>query len=145
MMPGLLEGQEKMSKSDPNSAIFMEDSESEVASKIKKAFCPPLVSHLKTWTCCRGVSLQLWFIALVLPCHLRCMGKICLLVTFHTARPGVLLLPCCQQTQPPLNSGPPFLASHQTVNIQMCSQLSHKFALVSGVELYLARDLSMRI
>ncbi|MEW5316554.1 MAG: hypothetical protein WDW38_007921 [Sanguina aurantia] len=43
MMPGLLEGQEKMSKSDPNSAIFMEDSESEVASKIKKAFCPPLV------------------------------------------------------------------------------------------------------
>lgn len=47
MMPGLLEGQEKMSKSDPNSAIFMEDSESEVASKIKKAFCPPLVSIAK--------------------------------------------------------------------------------------------------
>ena len=43
MMPGLLEGQEKMSKSDPNSAIFMEDSEAEVSTKIKKAFCPPQV------------------------------------------------------------------------------------------------------
>lgn len=32
-----------MSKSDPNSAIFMEDSEAEVNTKIKKAFCPPLV------------------------------------------------------------------------------------------------------
>lgn len=38
---GLWQGQEKMSKSDPNSAIFMEDSEQEVVSKIKKAFCPP--------------------------------------------------------------------------------------------------------
>lgn len=27
MLPGLLEGQEKMSKSDPDSAIFMEDTE----------------------------------------------------------------------------------------------------------------------
>eukprot|EP00195_Chlamydomonas_chlamydogama_P008917 CAMPEP_0202899462 /NCGR_PEP_ID=MMETSP1392-20130828/7688_1 /ASSEMBLY_ACC=CAM_ASM_000868 /TAXON_ID=225041 /ORGANISM="Chlamydomonas chlamydogama, Strain SAG 11-48b" /LENGTH=385 /DNA_ID=CAMNT_0049585645 /DNA_START=282 /DNA_END=1439 /DNA_ORIENTATION=- len=44
MMPGLLEGQEKMSKSDPNSAIFMEDSEQDVNSKIKKAFCPPQVA-----------------------------------------------------------------------------------------------------
>lgn len=43
MMPGLLEGQEKMSKSDPNSAIFMDDSEIEVNAKIKKAYCPPLV------------------------------------------------------------------------------------------------------
>ncbi|EFN56220.1 hypothetical protein CHLNCDRAFT_30844 [Chlorella variabilis] len=34
-------GQEKMSKSDPNSAIFMEDSEADVRTKIKKAFCPP--------------------------------------------------------------------------------------------------------
>lgn len=41
MMPGLLQGQEKMSKSDPNSAIFMEDTEQEVNSKIKKAYCPP--------------------------------------------------------------------------------------------------------
>ncbi len=30
-----------MSKSDPASAIFMEDSEAEVKTKIKKAFCPP--------------------------------------------------------------------------------------------------------
>lgn len=36
-----LQGQEKMSKSDPNSAIFMEDSAAEVKTKIKKAFCPP--------------------------------------------------------------------------------------------------------
>lgn len=41
MLPGLKEGQEKMSKSDPNSAIFMEDSEADVKSKIKGAFCPP--------------------------------------------------------------------------------------------------------
>ena len=36
-----VQGQEKMSKSDPNSAIFMEDSAAEVKTKIKKAFCPP--------------------------------------------------------------------------------------------------------
>ena len=30
-----------MSKSDPNSAIFMEDTREEVDRKIKKAFCPP--------------------------------------------------------------------------------------------------------
>ena len=36
--------QEKMSKSDPNSAIFMEDSEIDVNGKIKKAYCPPQVS-----------------------------------------------------------------------------------------------------
>eukprot|EP01057_Protomagalhaensia_wolfi_P000050 Protomagalhaensia_wolfi_Nauph_80__49@NODE_102_length_3699_cov_319_356284_g69_i1_p2_GENE_NODE_102_length_3699_cov_319_356284_g69_i1NODE_102_length_3699_cov_319_356284_g69_i1_p2_ORF_typecomplete_len483_score119_81tRNAsynt_1b/PF00579_25/3_3e67_NODE_102_length_3699_cov_319_356284_g69_i122493595 len=41
MLPGLLEGQEKMSKSDPDSAIFMEDSVQDVNRKIKKAFCPP--------------------------------------------------------------------------------------------------------
>jgi len=43
MMPGLLEGQEKMSKSDPNSAIFMEDTDADVRAKIKKAYCPPQV------------------------------------------------------------------------------------------------------
>lgn len=43
MVPGLQQGQEKMSKSDPNSAIFMEDSEAEVKTKIKKAYCPPAV------------------------------------------------------------------------------------------------------
>ena len=40
MLSGLKEGQTKMSKSDPDSAIFMEDSEEDVKRKIKKAFCP---------------------------------------------------------------------------------------------------------
>lgn len=40
MLPGLKKGQEKMSKSDSNSAIFMEDSAEDVASKIRSAFCP---------------------------------------------------------------------------------------------------------
>ena len=43
MLMGLKEGQEKMSKSDPDSAIFMEDSAADVQKKIKKAFCPPEV------------------------------------------------------------------------------------------------------
>ncbi|KAJ3704214.1 hypothetical protein LUZ61_007919 [Rhynchospora tenuis] len=43
MLPGLKEGQEKMSKSDPTSSIYMEDEEAEVNLKIKKAFCPPQV------------------------------------------------------------------------------------------------------
>ncbi|KAJ0883474.1 putative tyrosine--tRNA ligase [Helianthus annuus] len=43
MLPGLLQGQEKMSKSDASSAIFMEDEEAEVNLKIKKAYCPPTV------------------------------------------------------------------------------------------------------
>eukprot|EP01117_Protostelium_nocturnum_P006420 TRINITY_DN2313_c0_g4_i1.p1 TRINITY_DN2313_c0_g4~~TRINITY_DN2313_c0_g4_i1.p1 ORF type:complete len:397 (-),score=152.03 TRINITY_DN2313_c0_g4_i1:54-1244(-) len=43
MIMGLGEGQEKMSKSDPNSAIFMEDTEADVNVKIKRAFCPPKV------------------------------------------------------------------------------------------------------
>jgi tyrosyl-tRNA synthetase len=41
MLMGLKEGQEKMSKSDPDSAIFMEDSAEDVKRKIKKAYCPP--------------------------------------------------------------------------------------------------------
>lgn len=32
-----------MSKSDPDSAIFMEDSADEVSRKMKKAFCPPKI------------------------------------------------------------------------------------------------------
>jgi len=32
-----------MSKSDPDSAIFMEDSAEDVKRKIKKAYCPPQV------------------------------------------------------------------------------------------------------
>eukprot|EP00250_Pteridium_aquilinum_P019774 c24564_g1_i2 orf=357-1589(+) len=43
MLSGLT-GQGKMSKSDPNSAIYMEDEEAEVNVKIKKAFCPPNVT-----------------------------------------------------------------------------------------------------
>ncbi|KAK7815583.1 tyrosine--trna ligase 1 [Quercus suber] len=41
MLPGLQQGQEKMSKSDPLSSIFMEDDEAEVNLKIKRAYCPP--------------------------------------------------------------------------------------------------------
>ena len=33
----------KMSKSDPNSAIFMEDDEDKVILKVKKAYCEPMV------------------------------------------------------------------------------------------------------
>jgi len=41
MLMGLAEGQAKMSKSDPASAIFVEDTEADVNVKIKKAYCPP--------------------------------------------------------------------------------------------------------
>ena len=41
MMMGLKQGQEKMSKSDPDSAIFMEDTVEDVNKKISKAFCEP--------------------------------------------------------------------------------------------------------
>jgi len=41
MLMGLKQGQPKMSKSDPDSAIFMEDSEADINAKIKKAYCPP--------------------------------------------------------------------------------------------------------
>eukprot|EP00171_Calliarthron_tuberculosum_P013493 IDg13493t1 len=54
MMPGLKQGQEKMSKSDPDSAIFMEDTTPEVNKKIKGAFCPerivdgnPILEYVK--------------------------------------------------------------------------------------------------
>ena len=40
MLYGLKAGQEKMSKSDPDSAIFMEDTESDVERKIMAAYCP---------------------------------------------------------------------------------------------------------
>ena len=36
-----LDGSDKMSKSNPDNAIFMDDSEQEVKRKIKKAFCEP--------------------------------------------------------------------------------------------------------
>lgn len=41
MLAGLKEGQEKMSKSEPDTAIFMEDTAADVKRKIKRAFCPP--------------------------------------------------------------------------------------------------------
>eukprot|EP00986_Skeletonema_menzelii_P010375 scaffold5063_cov150-Skeletonema_menzelii.AAC.4 len=40
MLYGLKKGQEKMSKSDPDSAIFMEDTVEDVRRKIAKAYCP---------------------------------------------------------------------------------------------------------
>jgi tyrosyl-tRNA synthetase len=40
MLYGLKAGQEKMSKSDPDSAIFMEDSAEDVERKIMNAYCP---------------------------------------------------------------------------------------------------------
>ncbi|KAK3228874.1 hypothetical protein Dsin_000755 [Dipteronia sinensis] len=43
MLPGLQQGQEKMSKSDPSSSIYMEDKEADVNLKIKKAYCPPKI------------------------------------------------------------------------------------------------------
>ena len=43
MLSGLKEGQAKMSKSDPDSAIFMEDTIEDVTRKIKKSFCPEKV------------------------------------------------------------------------------------------------------
>ena len=39
MIPGLKKGQYKMSKSDPDSAIFMEDTAEDVTRKIMGAFC----------------------------------------------------------------------------------------------------------
>ena len=40
MLYGLKQGQEKMSKSDPDSAIFMEDAAADVERKIRAAYCP---------------------------------------------------------------------------------------------------------
>ncbi|KAJ9454239.1 hypothetical protein DIPPA_28314 [Diplonema papillatum] len=57
MMYGLLEGQAKMSKSDPNSAIYMEDTAEEVERKFSLAWCPvdkenvaknPLLDYLRS-------------------------------------------------------------------------------------------------
>jgi len=44
MLLGLKQGQAKMSKSDPDSAIFMEDSVEDVNRKIKKGYCPPQIT-----------------------------------------------------------------------------------------------------
>uniref|UniRef100_M4BB24 tyrosine--tRNA ligase n=1 Tax=Hyaloperonospora arabidopsidis (strain Emoy2) TaxID=559515 RepID=M4BB24_HYAAE len=60
MLMGLKEGQEKMSKSDPESAIFMEDSPDDVSRKVENAFCPdgvveanPILDYLKHIICPR--------------------------------------------------------------------------------------------
>mmetsp|Transcript_37475 Transcript_37475/g.76419 ORF Transcript_37475/g.76419 Transcript_37475/m.76419 type:complete len:680 (-) Transcript_37475:197-2236(-) len=42
MLYGLKAGQEKMSKSDPDSAIFMEDTREDVERKIMAAYCPSM-------------------------------------------------------------------------------------------------------
>lgn len=45
MLYGLKAGQSKMSKSDPDSAIFMEDTTADVERKIKNAYCPTKVDE----------------------------------------------------------------------------------------------------
>ena len=61
MLMGLKQGQEKMSKSDPDSAIWMEDSADDVRLKIKKAFCPPCVAEANpVLQYCRYITLP-WF------------------------------------------------------------------------------------
>ncbi|KAL6189715.1 hypothetical protein ACLB2K_036118 [Fragaria x ananassa] len=42
-LPGLKEGQDKMSKKIPSSAIYINDSEAEVNRKIGEAYCPEMV------------------------------------------------------------------------------------------------------
>ncbi|CAI5737919.1 unnamed protein product [Peronospora destructor] len=70
MLMGLKEGQEKMSKSDPESAIFMEDAADDVSRKVEKAFCPegvveanPILDYMKHIICPRfaaqGVMVKL--------------------------------------------------------------------------------------
>ncbi|CAI5729935.1 unnamed protein product [Hyaloperonospora brassicae] len=70
MLMGLKEGQEKMSKSDPESAIFMEDASGDVSRKIENAFCPegvvaadPILDYMKHIICPRfgaqGVRVKL--------------------------------------------------------------------------------------
>eukprot|EP00930_Biecheleria_cincta_P023568 TRINITY_DN17017_c0_g2_i1.p1 TRINITY_DN17017_c0_g2~~TRINITY_DN17017_c0_g2_i1.p1 ORF type:complete len:874 (+),score=185.29 TRINITY_DN17017_c0_g2_i1:65-2623(+) len=45
MLYGLSQGQAKMSKSDPDSAVFMEDSAEDVERKIMKAYCPKIAGE----------------------------------------------------------------------------------------------------
>ena len=60
MLYGLKAGQAKMSKSDPDSAIFMEDSTADVRRKIRGAYCPRTAdaqargraSRRSTWGTC---------------------------------------------------------------------------------------------
>ncbi|MCI12339.1 tyrosine-tRNA ligase-like protein, partial [Trifolium medium] len=43
MLPGLKQGQEKMSKSNHSSSLFMEDDKVDVIEKIANAYCPPKI------------------------------------------------------------------------------------------------------
>lgn len=43
MLMGLSEGELKMSKTNPASAVFMEDSEADIKKKLNSAFCPPKI------------------------------------------------------------------------------------------------------
>eukprot|EP00967_Tisochrysis_lutea_P030404 scaffold35690_cov18-Tisochrysis_lutea.AAC.1 len=99
MMPGLLEGQEKMSKSDPNSAIFMEDTEQEVSTKIKKAYCPPkgcvyktrlelerrhlTFSAIKESECSGGISAEKMYFVSKHPCAKLSPRHPCAKLSFH--------------------------------------------------------------
>ena len=54
MLPGLKKGQEKMSKSDPSSCLYVQDDAETIANKIKAAFCEegviegnPCVSYMR--------------------------------------------------------------------------------------------------
>ncbi|KAG8342728.1 putative tRNA synthetases class I (W and Y) [Trypanosoma vivax] len=46
MLAGLKQGHAKMSKSDPDSAIFMEDTAEDVARKVRAAYCPRAVQKV---------------------------------------------------------------------------------------------------
>jgi len=48
MLLGLKKGQAKMSKSDPDSAVFMEDSSEDVERKIGNAYCPRVAEGVAT-------------------------------------------------------------------------------------------------
>ena len=64
MLYGLKAGQAKMSKSDPDSAIFMEDSTADVRRKIRGAYCPRTADAAVA----RDAEMQLAADALKNPC-----------------------------------------------------------------------------
>ena len=61
-----LNGEEKMSKSDPDSSIFMDDSEEDIRRKIGKAFCPigqiiknPILEYTKYIIFCKFKEIEI--------------------------------------------------------------------------------------
>ena len=58
MLYGLKAGQEKMSKSDPDSAIFMEDAADDVERKIRNAYCPTAEEATATTTATTTASVD---------------------------------------------------------------------------------------